>query len=376
MSDRDDKFTRPAKQVLVLAEEEARRLNHSYIGTEHLLLALVQGGQGIAAAVLEGQGVKLDNLREAIGALADEGEPEQPEGGREEGRDVSDRPWGRGETFRAERGRFGKFTARAKKVLVLAEEEARDLNHRHIGTEHLLLGLVREGKGLGGEILGLSGVELDKVRSAIGYLLGRGDAPVTGDMNLTPRVKRVLELAVDESRLRQVNYVGTEHLLLGLLREGEGIAAGVLASLDVEVDQVRNAVQQHLGAEAIEEPASLRGRVEQSLRQFFSGPRENVLSIRVDNSDVAAIDSLVEAGVLKTRSEAAAWLIKSGIEANRSLFERVQTKTAEIRRLRQEAQELIHRHVEGEALGPVEPPEPSKQLEAPDENKEQSDDKA
>ena len=99
------------------------------------------------------------------------------------------------------------------------------------------------------------------------------------------------------------------------------------------------------------EQARLRTRVEQSLRRFFSGPRDNVLSIRVDNSDVAAIDALVEAGVLKTRSEAAAWLIKSGIAANRSLFEQVQAKTAEIRRLREEAQELIHCHVAGAAAG-------------------------
>ena len=91
-------------------------------------------------------------------------------------------------------------------------------------------------------------------------------------------------------------------------------------------EQVRSAVQQRLLLEASAEPARLRTRVEQSLRAFFSGPRDNVLSIRVDNSDVAAIDSLVEAGVLKTRSEAAAWLIKSGIEANRSLFEQVQAK--------------------------------------------------
>ena len=132
------------------------------------------------------------------------------------------------------------------------------------------------------------------------------------------------------------------------MREGAGPAASILSNLDVPAEQVRSVVQQRLLLEASAEPARLRTRVEQSLRRFFSGPRDNVLSIRVDNSDVAAIDALVEAGVLKTRSEAAAWLIKSGIEANRSLFEQVQAKTAEIRRLREEAQELIHRHVAGE----------------------------
>ena len=117
----------------------------------------------------------------------------------------------------------------------------------------------------------------------------------------------------------------------------------------MSAEQVSSAVQQRLLLEASAEPARLRTRVEQSLRKFFSGPRDNVLSIRVDNNDVAAIDALVEAGVLKTRSEAAAWLIKSGIAANRSLFEQVQAKTVEIRRLRQEAQELIQRHVAGAA---------------------------
>jgi ATP-dependent Clp protease ATP-binding subunit ClpC len=135
--------------------------------------------------------------------------------------------------------RFDKFTERARKVLTLAQEEAQRFNHNYIGTEHLLLGLVREGEGVAAKVLANMGVELNKVRSAVEFIIGRGDRVVMGEIGLTPRAKKVIELAVDEARRLNHHYIGTEHLLLGLVREGEGIAAGVLESLGVSLDKVR-----------------------------------------------------------------------------------------------------------------------------------------
>ena len=135
--------------------------------------------------------------------------------------------------------RFDKFTERARRVLTLAQEEAQRFNHKYIGTEHLLLGLVREGDGVAAKVLSNLGVELNKVRSAVEFIIGRGDRSTSGEIGLTPRAKRVIELAVDEARRLNHSYIGTEHLLLGLVREGEGIAAGVLESLGVNLERVR-----------------------------------------------------------------------------------------------------------------------------------------
>jgi ATP-dependent Clp protease ATP-binding subunit ClpC len=135
--------------------------------------------------------------------------------------------------------RFDKFTERARRVLTLAQEEAQRFNHNYIGTEHLLLGLVREGDGVAAKVLSNLGVELTKVRSAVEFIIGRGEQTVRGEIGLTPRAKKVIELAVDEARRLNHNYIGTEHLLLGLVREGEGIAASVLESLGVNLERVR-----------------------------------------------------------------------------------------------------------------------------------------
>ncbi len=135
--------------------------------------------------------------------------------------------------------KFEKFTERARKVLSLAQEEAQRFNHNYIGTEHLLLGLVREGDGVAAKVLANLGVELQKVRSAVEFIIGRGDRIVLGEIGLTPRSKKVIELAVDEARRLNHHYIGTEHLLLGLVREGEGIAAGVLESLGINLEKVR-----------------------------------------------------------------------------------------------------------------------------------------
>ncbi len=172
--------------------------------------------------------------------------------------------------------RFDKFTERAKKVLVLAQEEAQRFNHNYIGTEHLLLGLVREGEGIAAKVLSNLGVELNKVRSAVEFIIGRGDRMVIGDISLTPRAKKVIELAVEEARQLGHDHVGTEHLLLGLVREGEGIAAGVLVSLGADLERVRIQVLQvvsQAGMDASGTPtAANRGMTAEELRAFLGGP--------------------------------------------------------------------------------------------------------
>jgi ATP-dependent Clp protease ATP-binding subunit ClpC len=152
--------------------------------------------------------------------------------------------------------RFDKFTDRARKVLTLAQDEAQRFNHNYIGTEHLLLGLVREGEGVAARVLENMNVELPKVRTAVEFIIGRGDRPVVGEVGLTPRAKRVIELAIDEARRLGHNYIGTEHLLLGLVREGEGIAAGVLESLGVSLDKVRHEVIRVLSQSSSAGPAA------------------------------------------------------------------------------------------------------------------------
>ena len=135
--------------------------------------------------------------------------------------------------------RFEKFSERARRVLSLAQEEAQRFNHNYIGTEHILMGLVRESDGVAAKILSNLGVELNKVRSAVEFIIDRGERSASGEIGLTPRAKKVIELAVDEARRLSHHYIGTEHLLIGLLREGEGVAAGVLESLGVNLDKVR-----------------------------------------------------------------------------------------------------------------------------------------
>src|SRR5256885_1122193 len=177
-----------------------------------------------------------------------------------------------------DRDRFDKFTERARKVLSLAQEEAQRFQHNYIGTEHLLLGLVREGEGGAAKVLNNLGVELIKVRSAVEFIIGRGERIGLGGIGITPRAKKVIEIAVDEAgpsdrmstgpksdrdkfdkftpRSRKVlsmaqeeaqrlqhNYIGTEHLLLGLVRENEGGAAKLLNNLGLDIDKARGTVQ-------------------------------------------------------------------------------------------------------------------------------------
>jgi ATP-dependent Clp protease ATP-binding subunit ClpC len=145
---------------------------------------------------------------------------------------------------------FERFTHRARRVVVLAQEEARTLNHNHIGTEHLLLGLIREGEGVAPRALGSLRISLEAVRRQVEEIIGQGQEVPAGHIPFTPRAKKVLELALREAQELKHHYLGTEHILLGLIREGEGVAAQVLTKLGGDLDRVREEVMRILADHA------------------------------------------------------------------------------------------------------------------------------
>jgi ATP-dependent Clp protease ATP-binding subunit ClpC len=141
---------------------------------------------------------------------------------------------------------FERFTHRARRVVVLASEEARTLNHNYIGTEHLLLGLIREGEGVAPRVLESLGISLEAVQRQVKEIIGEGQEVPAGHIPFTPRAKKVLELALREAHELKHHYLGTEHILLGLIREGEGVAAQVLEKLGGDLDRVREEVMRIL----------------------------------------------------------------------------------------------------------------------------------
>src|SRR5690348_8416539 len=141
---------------------------------------------------------------------------------------------------------FERFTDRARRVVVLAQEEARLLNHSYIGTEHILLGLIHEGEGVAAKALESLGISLEAVRSQVEEIIGQGGSSPSGHIPFTPRAKKVLELSLREALQLGHNYIGTEHILLGLIREGEGVAAQVLVKLGADLSRVRQQVIQLL----------------------------------------------------------------------------------------------------------------------------------
>jgi len=143
---------------------------------------------------------------------------------------------------------FGRYSERAQKVIVLAQDEARRLNYNYVGTEHLLLGLIREGTGIAAKVLTSLGVNLEKVREEVERIIGRGNVAPRGEIGYTPRAKKVvMELSPEEARLLGHSYIGTEHLLLGLIREGEGVAARVLENMGADLEKVRKEIIKLLG---------------------------------------------------------------------------------------------------------------------------------
>ena len=159
---------------------------------------------------------------------------------------------------------FDRFTDRARKVMTLAREEARRFNHEYIGTEHILLGLVKEGSGVAANVLQNLDIDLKKIRIEIEKIVQTGpDLVSVGQLPFTPRVKKVLEYAMDEARNLNHNYIGTEHVLLWLLREQEGVAAQVLLNLGVRLEDVREeviSVRGEEGAAVIPEREEKKGK--------------------------------------------------------------------------------------------------------------------
>jgi ATP-dependent Clp protease ATP-binding subunit ClpA len=167
---------------------------------------------------------------------------------------------------------FERFTDRARRSLFLSQEEARLLNHNYVGTEHLLLGLVSEGQGVAAKALESLGISLEAVRAQVEEIIGQGQSAPRGHIPFTPQAKKVLELSLREATQLGHNYIGTEHLLLGLVREGEGVAAQVLVKLGADLSRVRQQVIQLLsgyvgGREAGARTRLVRMTVPEDLRQ-------------------------------------------------------------------------------------------------------------
>jgi four helix bundle protein len=228
-----ERFTDRARKVMALANQEAQRFNHEYIGTEHILLGLVKEGSGVGATVLKNLGVDIKKLRQAVEKLVR-----------------------RGPNMIG----MGKLpqTPRAKRVIEYAIEEARALHHNYVGTEHILLGLLRESDGIAAQTLRNSGLKLEDVRREVLNLLGAGSeqenaVPFRGmgpDMSwvgmpvrLGDRAQRVMMSASREAQQSRQEHVQTEHILLSLVEEGNGIAAVALRSLGVDTQKLRPAVE-------------------------------------------------------------------------------------------------------------------------------------
>ena len=167
---------------------------------------------------------------------------------------------------------FERFTDRARRVVVLAQEEAKMLNHNYIGTEHILLGLIHEGEGVAAKALESLNISLDAVREQVQDIIGQGQQQPTGHIPFTPRAKKVLELSLREALQLGHNYIGTEHILLGLIREGEGVAAQVLVKLGADLNRVRQQVIQLLSGYQGKEAVARRRR-EHRHRQGLPDPR-------------------------------------------------------------------------------------------------------
>jgi ATP-dependent Clp protease ATP-binding subunit ClpC len=240
---------------------------------------------------------------------------------------------------------FERFTDQARRVVVLAQEEARHLNHNYIGTEHLLLGLLHEGEGVAAEALKSLGISLEAVRAQVQETVGQGvDAP-TGHIPFTPRAKKVMELSLREALQLGHNYIGTEHLLLGLIRQPEGVAAQVLAAVDADAARVREQVVWLLTGEG--EQAGPRARlvrmtVPEDLReldeQVFQVRRQKQAAIEAGDLDGAEALRDRERQLLADRARREGeWMADMDVEA---VIEENRRLHGEVERLR----ELLRQH--------------------------------
>ena len=196
---------------------------------------------------------------------------------------------------------FERFTDRARRVVVLAQDEARMLNHDYIGTEHILLGLIHEGEGVAAKALESLGISLEAVHRRVEEIIGQGQQAPSGHIPFTPRAKKVLELSLREAQQLSHNYIGTEHILLGLIREGEGVAAQVLVKLGADLNRERQQVIQLLhgsqGTEPEAAPGGLRrGRVPSDVQARLTAIESRLSAIerRVGNgADTADLDEQI-----------------------------------------------------------------------------------
>jgi ATP-dependent Clp protease ATP-binding subunit ClpA len=222
--------------------------------------------------------------------------------------------------------RTDKFTTRARKSLALSQEEAERLGHDYIGSEHLLLGLAAEGEGIAAAVLERVGLDTQRLRAAVQGVAPATGHDVRGNIGLTPEAKEVVELAVKEANRLKHRFVGTEHLLLGVVRQADGAGSRVLRDLDVETSQVVSST-----LDILEQVGSVVER---------EASKGNVVMCRLSDGDLDALDVLIEAGVRSTRSDGAAWLIKAGIKANAELFAAIRENVEHIRETREAARAL------------------------------------
>jgi len=201
---------------------------------------------------------------------------------------------------------FERFTDQARQVVVLAREEASRLDHNWIGTEHILLGLIREGDGVAAQALDSLGISLDAARQQVEEFIGRGQQAPSGHVPFTPRAKKVLELSLRESLQLGQGYIGTEHILLGLIREGDGVAAQALVVLGADLNRVRQQVIQLLAWHQVEEPGpGVKARLE-TVEQQLAAIEQRLTAIEQRagiGPDLSDLDEQIE--VVRTEKEAA-----------------------------------------------------------------------
>jgi ATP-dependent Clp protease ATP-binding subunit ClpA len=260
-------FTPRVKKVLALAGKEARSLNHSYIGTEHLLLGILREGEGVAALALKNHGASVERARNEILKELDpnltpgaSSSPQPPTATRSAlsfaftvSYSASPSPeqptpaQGQTNFWRARFVITPNFTPRAMLIWVLAWKEADRLHHNYVGSEHLLLALIRLEEGGAVDCIRKLGLDLDTIRAEVEKQVGCGpESNVAEQAPIPPRSKKLLAFAIEEARSTHCRQVGTEHILLGLLREGEGLAVRALENLGVDLERARNEIRMDL----------------------------------------------------------------------------------------------------------------------------------
>ena len=240
-------FTQRSKAALEASLKEAMGMGHNHIGTEHLLLGLLREPEGVAARTLSNLGADPEAVRrEVVGRLGEASRPETREapGRLERTREVLRRSFSR--QPREDQTPLHKLTGHGRRVVALARDEARRFNHNYVGTEHLLLGLLADRESVAAQALSSLNVTLDEVRGQVESIVGYGEEGTGAQAPFTPRAKKILQLAERESLRLGDDFIGAEHVLLGLVRETEGVAARVFLNLDVDPDEIRREVVMRL----------------------------------------------------------------------------------------------------------------------------------